>query len=194
MMKLELCLCSQIPNIEIKTQIAVLMHSIEQFKSTNTVRLLKLAIPETKIHLFGKLGVKEELIIPDHVTPLVLFPDASAPVLTPEFCAELKLPIFLIVPDGTWTQARKLIHRRSNLYGVRRVRISRAEPSRYKLRRGQTEEGLCTLEAIAEALGVLEGVAVKDQLNQLLDLMVKRVLWTRASFGETLGELLENGG
>ena len=156
------------------------MHSLEEHKITNTARLLKLAIPETEIMLFGRLGVEEELVIPENVSPLVLFPEASAPVLDQEFCSKLKHPVFLIVPDGTWTQARKLIHRRSNLYKIPRVRINREEPSRYKVRRSKHGGGLCTLEAVAEALGVIEGESVKNSLNDMLGLMVERVMWSRS--------------
>jgi len=155
------------------------MHSLEYKKTTNTVRLLKLIIPETELTLFGRLEGASELCIPDSVTPLVLYPEPSAPVLTKEFVEKCPKPIMLIVPDGTWTQAKKLIHRRENLYKVPRVRIQRYEPSQYFLRRNQEENGLCTLEAVAEALGAIEGSEIKNKLLHYLDMMVSRVIWTR---------------
>lgn len=178
-MLLKLCICAEIPNLEIKTKIAILMHGLEETKITNTARLVKLAIPATEIFLFGRLGVKNEIEIPPDVTPLVLFPEASAPVLDQEFCNKLEKPVYLIVPDGTWTQARKLIHRRENLHKIQRVRIQRDEPSQYKVRRSKHASGLCTLEAVAEALSVLEGANVKMQLEKLLNHMVERVLESR---------------
>lgn len=183
----QLCICNQIPRLEIKTKISILMHGLEEKKITNTARLLKLAAPETDILLFGRLGVQSQIVIPPKVTPLVLYPTDSALTLDSEFCSKLQYPVFLIVPDGTWTQARKLIQRRSDLYQIPRVRINREEPSNYKVRRSRDSKSLCTLEAVAEALGVLEGPEIKQQLDKLLSLMVSRVLLSRTFFyGQSL--------
>jgi len=51
------------------------------------------------------------------------------------------------------------------------------------LRRAARPGQLCTLEAIARALGVLEGPEVQRQLEGLLRIMVERTLWSAGRLG-----------
>jgi DTW domain-containing protein YfiP len=70
-------------------------------------------------------------------------------------------PATLVVVDGTWSTAKKLVERNAVLRGLPRVRITPAQPSRYRIRREPRAECLSTVEAIACALGLLEGAPDK---------------------------------
>ena len=64
-----------------------------------------------------------------------------------------------------------------------RVRLPAAGPGRYTLRHHPDGDHICTLEAIARALGILEGAEVQAHLQATVDLLVERV--TRSRRGDT---------
>jgi DTW domain-containing protein YfiP len=59
------------------------------------------------------------------------------------------------------------------------VRLPAGPPSRYVLRAHPDAGCLATLEAVARALGILEGAEVRRRLEELLDRFVQRTLWAR---------------
>ena len=71
----------------------------------------------------------------------------------------------LVVPDGTWRQARRLLRRELLPLGVPCVNLPEGLPSLYSLRR-RGEGNLCTLEATAAALACLGEVEVSRGLLQ----------------------------
>jgi DTW domain-containing protein YfiP len=157
------------------------MHHAETDKSTSTVRLVRLLLPHSDLYVFGAPGGRPDFtgMIEPGTAPYVLFPEPSAPVLDERFVDKLAGPITLIVPDGTWKQARKITHHLDVLRGIPRLRLAPGAPSRYMVRRNQREGAVCTIEAIARVLGAIEGVPVQAALERYLDLMVERVLWSR---------------
>jgi DTW domain-containing protein len=94
--------------------------------------------------------------------------------------------VTLIVPDGNWRQASKVRARVPGLCAIPCVTLSAPEPSRYRLRSEAHPHGLATMEAIARALGLLEGPAVRHALEHVFDVMVERTLWMRGSLAEGL--------
>ena len=108
----------------------------------------------------------------------MLFPAPGARELVPADVAVRGL--VLLVPDGSWTQARKAIRRDPALAGVETVTLPPGPPSRYRLRRSPRDGGLCTLEAIARALAILEGPAVEARMLAVLDRFVERTLAVRS--------------
>lgn len=61
----------------------------------------------------------------------------------------------LIVPDGTWSQSRRVVRRQASLAQLPHVKLG-AHKSRYQLRRGSEPGLLCTLEAVGFALAELD--------------------------------------
>ena len=154
------------------------MHRSEWAQISNTARLIKLCIPETDIHLRGQIGVPLNLssISIDHQNSFILFPSSSAQELNEEFLSTLKKPITLLVPDGTWRQARKLSLRIARHFDVPHLKLPDASGTRYRLRRNPKSDGVCTIEAIARALGLIENASIQSQLEKVFDLMVERTL------------------
>jgi DTW domain-containing protein YfiP len=58
--------------------------------------------------------------------------------------------------------------------GAEPVALPPGPPSRYDLRRPPGDGAVSTLEAVARALGLLEGVAVERALLALLDAFIER--------------------
>jgi DTW domain-containing protein YfiP len=177
-----LCLCALIPRLETATKVVVILHAAEDPKTTNTGRLATRALTNSKLFIHGQKGAPLDLegTLSRDGNTYLLFPDENAPMLSAEFVAAHKNPITLVVPDGNWSQARKMCRTIPQLAALPRVRIPYGRGSLYRIRRAPHACVVCTIEAIARALGILEttrnGSAVQRALEQLLDEMVSRVM------------------
>jgi DTW domain-containing protein YfiP len=63
--------------------------------------------------------------------------------------------------------------------GAEPVKLPAGMPSRYGLRRAPREGTLSTLEAVARALGLLEGAAIERQMMAAFDKWVERATRVR---------------
>lgn len=106
----------------------------------------------------------------------LFYPSVDAVELDNELVAQDTTPIQLIVPDGTWRQASKVLYRHHELKDVPRVKISTPNISKFHLRAQHRPEGIATLQAIAHGLGVIEGDLVKAQLMKLYHAKLERTL------------------
>ncbi len=155
---LALCLCASIPRLETVTTLALVAHHTEWSRSSNTGRLLVRALPTTRVALRGLRdatpGAPPEAPLVGR--RLVLFPEPDARTLTRADAGDDRV---LVVPEGSWGQASRALRREPWLRDAERVSLPSGAPSRYRLRTAPRDEGLSTLEAVARALGVLEGEA-----------------------------------
>jgi DTW domain-containing protein YfiP len=176
-----LCICAHAPELALATHVTVLMHWREVAKTTNTGRLIRLVSTNSQVQIRGdrRIPFDARTLLSPERQPLLLFPTQDAILLTPEFTHQFERPIHLIVPDGNWNQARKVATRETALKGVPRVTLPPGPPSRYALRRSPQDGHLATLEAIARAIGILEGAETQTRIEEFLDLMIERVLWSR---------------
>lgn len=168
-----LCLCAELPRFAIRTRVVVMMHRREAATSSNTGRLAARVLDGASVRVRGARSESESQHEP--LPPgrrLVLFPAAEARVLTAEDAAQESA--VLLVPDGTWAQARRLLRRDDIFQGAEIVSLPPAGPSRYGLRRHAREGSICTLEAIGRALALLEGGDIEARLAAVLDRFVAR--------------------
>jgi DTW domain-containing protein YfiP len=166
-----MCLCAELPRLAVRTRVVVMMHRREAVTSSNTGRLAARVLDGASVRVRGL----EREIDPEPLPPgrrLVLFPDAEARLLTAEDAAGEG--VVLLVPDGTWAQARRLLRRDDLFQGAEVVTLPPAGPSRYGLRRHAREGSVCTLEAVGRALGVLEGGDIEERLAAVLERFVAR--------------------
>jgi len=190
-----LCLCPVTPTLETRTRVVVVMHVAERNKTSNTARLITNALPNSETRYQGEIGKPLDLgglVTPDRES-WMLFPETGNKVVSLDEIGALTRPVTLIVPDGTWSQAKHIAAHITERIGVRRVTIPDLGPSKYRLRIGQKPHQLCTLEAVARLLGMLESPTVQGELEKLLGIMVERVLFTRAKMprGTTVTKLVE---
>jgi tRNA-uridine aminocarboxypropyltransferase len=172
-----LCLCRTLPRFDCTTRILVIMHYLEERKPTNTGRLLARILSGAEIALRGSAAL-DDWMAPAGTRRLLLFPGAGARVLRPEDAAAG--PLALVVPDGTWRQARRICLREKTAREAELVTLPAGPPGRYGgLRRTPSEGSLCTFEAVARALGILEGPRLEEQMMRVLDEFVRRSLATR---------------
>lgn len=90
-----------------------------------------------------------------HAPPILLAPGPSAIDLRAEPPAG---PVTLIVVDGTWPQAKKLLRMNPRLAALPRYAFQPAQPSRYRIRREPAEHCVSTIEATVAALECLEPI------------------------------------
>ena len=164
------------------------MHYRESFMTSNTANLLELMHEDCHIHLRGKMGETldyESILDEENTTPLLLFPDEDAVELSAAYIQSLKKPINLIVPDGTWSQCKKVKKREISLKNVQTIKIPIGKPSQYKLRTAPKEGQLSTFEAMARVLGIIEGPNLQEKLESVFKVMIDRVLMSRCSDQKT---------
>lgn len=73
-------------------------------------------------------------------------PDQMEQVMPLEACENF------VLLDATWQEARKMYNRSPYLKRAPRVPLSPAQASRFRLRRNQKPDGLCTAECVMEIL------------------------------------------
>ena len=113
-------------------------------------------------------GRNEELAIAD--LPIrsdagLLFPGTGSLELGELLPADR--PGQLVVLDGTWHQAKTLLRDLPVLQSLPRYKIARSQPGQFRIRYEPTAFSLSTVEAVVEALQVLEPET--DGLKRLLD-------------------------
>ena len=153
----------------------LITHHAERRKSTNTGRLVTLALQGAEVRLRGERDAAARLPLPEG-RRLLLFPHPEARALTADdACGG---PVVLLVPDGTWNQARRILRRDPDARDAEPVMLPPGAPSRYGLRRAPREGTVSTLEAVARALAVLEveGEAIERGLMAIFDAFVDRSL------------------
>ena len=174
-------MCAVLPRLELRTKVALVIHRHELLRSSNTGMLARRALVNSELRIRGESRAMLDLsdLLSPQYRPLLFYPSADAVELTAELVAQDPRPIQLIVPDGTWRQARKIHSRHHELKAVLRVKISTPNDSTYQLRSQSRREGMATLLAIAAALGIIEGEAVATQLMTLYQARVARTLRAR---------------
>lgn len=178
-----LCFCELIKAVETKTKVSLVLHASELSLTSNTGRLAHHLLSHSEILVRGGLEQRDEkltLQTPENFKAYYLFPEEGAEVLNQDFVSKLTQPIHLIVPDGSWRQAKKFKRREEALEHLPCLTLPPGPPSSYFLRTEPMENFVCTLEAIARALGVLEGPQVQEHLESVLRVMVERTLMARS--------------
>ncbi|MGB0591997.1 MAG: tRNA-uridine aminocarboxypropyltransferase [Myxococcota bacterium] len=172
------CLCDTISPVTLQTHIALVMHRRELGKPSNTGTLALQLFPNSSCYVRGLTREPLDLSAldtPDRRT-WVLFPSDTVEVLTREMVEEDTRPITLVVPDGSWTQARRVVRREPILSAARHVVPPPGPKTRYRLRNEHVDGGLATAEAVARALGIIEGPETQAALETLFETKVSRIL------------------
>lgn len=179
----QLCICHVFPLLNLKTRICLVIHAKELKRTTNTGRLAIKSLVNSEMRVRG--ATKDSLDLSDLLTPnyrtLLFYPSEDALELNKELVEQDSRPIQLIVPDGNWRQASKVHYRHHELKDIPRVMIKTPNTSKLHLRAENTPEGMATLQAIAHALGIIEGESVKQALLVLYNAKLARTLQGRGN-------------
>ncbi len=185
-----LCLCAHAPRIATRASLLLVVHVHELGRTSNTARLLTLAVRDATLVGHGGRETPADLAsyVPAGATPIVLFPGRGARTLTPELVAVLPSPLALIVPDGNWKQAARMVKRLPLLAGAVKVSLPSRAFQGSALRRNRSGH-MSTYEAVTQALGVLEGETVAGPLLDFYRRATDRMLLVRGklNFGDVYG-------
>jgi DTW domain-containing protein len=162
------CLCPELAPIPSRVAITVVRHASEIPRLTNSARWAALALE------------RAELL--DHALPGCPFDDASlrepgAVLLFPggePWPAGAPPPRRVVVPDGTWGQARRMVQRLEPLRALPRLTLPLPPPA-FRLRRAP-EGGMSTAEAIAGALRLVGDTDAADALLRVHAAAVERCM------------------
>jgi DTW domain-containing protein YfiP len=189
------CICALLPRLETRTRVVLLLHQLEVDKPTNTGIVAARCLPNSAIVYRGRTpgvdardsdargasldeqAARLAAAIAPGTRAAFLFPHASA---TPLVAWRDGAPVTLIVPDGTWRQAARARSRLGRALALPCVTLAggaAASPGG-RLRTAKRPGQLATLEALALALGELEGQPVEDALMRVFRVMTDRTLWT----------------
>jgi len=175
------CFCHHIKKVDLQTKLSLVVHTRELLLSSNTARLAHRSLPNSDFFVYGSEYTKidEKALVPEEYENLVLFPYEDAITLDSDYLSTIERPINLIVPDSNWRGARKIKRRVGVLRDLKCVKIDTQSRSRYFLRKAPIENGLCTFEAIIEALKIIEHKKDLSDLWSNLDHLISRVLYLR---------------
>lgn len=168
------CLCALIPHLDSRTRVLVLQHPSEVSHALNTARLAVLGLINAELRM-GEVfdDLSTALNRPGYQTRL-LFPGEDAQPLA-AYSEEINQgePLLLVVPDGTWRKARKLLHLNPLLAALPRVTLGQTPTSRYRLRKAPGPDALSTIEAITQALDTLEAPSCFDALLRPFEALIE---------------------
>ncbi|WP_070962911.1 tRNA-uridine aminocarboxypropyltransferase [Vibrio sonorensis] len=167
------CICPEIPSIKSTLAIAMLTHSNELQRDTNTGRWVVDALSSCQMHIWDRVKPPQALIqqIKDpNYAPYLVFP--SEKYLVPQQAIKLaneesQQPLFIIL-DGTWQEAGKMYRKSPWLQSLPVVVVENTPKSQYQLRRNQQDGNLCTLEVAACLLEANLDTRDSKQLNEFL--------------------------
>lgn len=147
----------------------IFRHHHEASRPSNTARIAALALSNVElIEWVPRTPPDVTAVLANQQPAMVLYPGPESDV------ARVR-PATLVVLDATWKQARKMLHHHPTLSALPRFALGATAP-RPRLRQPHTPEARSTLEAIADALTLLEGPDVGAPLQRLHETLVERVL------------------
>lgn len=147
------CVCGLLTPIDNATEVLIVQHRREHGHPFGTARLAELGLRRCILRTVWNLdrldqdfGLASDAVL--------LYPgDGAAPI---ESLALRGAPSQLVVVDGTWHQARALLRDHAALRALPRVALAPSAPSRYRIRQEPSAMCVSTVEAVVQALRVLE--------------------------------------
>jgi DTW domain-containing protein YfiP len=194
------CICAEIPLLASRARVVVIRHAAERVRTTSTVRWAALALDRCEVLDHGVRGAPLDLSRIPLRGAAVLFPSpggpaarrpsgppaigipAGDPPAAPPAVLPDPAPDALVVLDGSWAQARRMLQRIPPLRSLPRLSLPVRDAAR--LRRPTVAGGMSTLEAIAGALELLGDVEAARGLEALHRLAVARSLRLRWAPGK----------
>jgi DTW domain-containing protein YfiP len=177
------CFCDRITVLPTRTRILLLQHPRERRVAIGTARMAALALPSSQLRVGIDFAEDPEVLaaLARSTSTYVLFPGRGA---APVEQLPRDRAVTLIVLDGTWWQAKKLLKLNPAIAALPRVAFKPRKPSAYLIRRQPADFCVSTIEALAEVLNAIEPEG--GGFGRLLDpfhAMVKRQRWFQTEIG-----------
>lgn len=134
----------------------LLQHPRERDVPIGTARMAALCLPSAELHVGVRWAGSTALTraLSDPARPAVLLYPGEGAI---DVAAHPPPgPVTLVVVDGTWSQARKVVRENPELAALPRYAFTPPRPSEYRIRKEPAAECVSTIEALVHVLGVLE--------------------------------------
>lgn len=174
------CYCGEIRPFAPTFRTVLLQHPKERKRTIGTARLTHLSLSNSL--LFAGVAFDDHpdvraLLDDPRNECVVLFPgprsiDVGAVDAPLPFDPARTLAVFVI--DGTWPQAKTILHRSPRLAALPQIRFTPSTPSAYRFRKQPREHCLSTIEAVHELVGALDPSAKADA-KRLLETFARLV-------------------
>lgn len=150
---IRVCVCAALVPVESRTRVVFLQHPREARMPVSTCRLAHLSLPNSELHVgLGPEGDARLESIAKEPGTMLLFPGPDATDVR-----DLRAPpSTLIVVDGTWINARKLVVRSPLVAALPRIGFTPLHPSNYRIRREPAPHCVSTIEAVVHVLDALD--------------------------------------
>ena len=181
------CFCEWLRPFDPRIDFIILTHPIEQQRRIATGRMAHLSLRNSQVIVGHDYTGSRELnrVLTDSSRHcMMLYPGRlsrniteMSPAARATFAPKDKR-LTLIVIDGTWSTARKMVHLSQNLKTVPRICFTPSAPSNFRVRQQPRAECYSTIEAIHQVLELLGGMTNRqhDGLLHVFDNMVNRQL------------------
>lgn len=177
------CICAALVEVQSPLRVVILQHPSELKQPLATVPLLQRCLSPCEVWVgedFTGSALQAELLAELQSNPIsvrLLFPDdVGSSVSARPRADEVKI---LLVIDGTWRKARKILHLNPWLLSLPRLALQPEQSSRYRIRQSKLSGSLATLEAVSFALHELTGDALMLELlrpfEAMIDLQIKKM-------------------
>jgi DTW domain-containing protein YfiP len=184
------CLCALRPVVPTRTGVCLIMAETETLKPSNTGWLIADVLPDTMAFGWARTTIDpalKALLADPQWQPYLVFPGefvAPERVIT-QLLPELppvaltggqnKRPLFILL-DATWQEARKIFRKSPYLNHLPVLSLMPEQLSRYRLRRAQKEDHLCTVEIAALCLALAGESLAAQTLEAYLDVFTEHYL------------------
>ncbi len=162
-----MCLCGEITPRPTRTEVVILRHVAERYRSSNTGRVAHQALAGSRLVDFGEQAVPlddAQLRGPD---TWLVFPEGPVATAAPPAAR-------LIFLDATWAQARRMRQRVLALRGLPILHLAIDDMPAMRMRTSPGGTQASTIEAIAAALRLCGEPAPAAELDRLFALHVER--------------------
>ena len=174
-----LCICRALTGVDNRTEIILLQHPGERRHPFGTAIIARLGLKRVRFDVHW--DTKQPAVLAAELPrgAALLYPGPTAKNLVELTAAER--PPALVVLDGTWWGAKKLLRVNPALAGLPRVTLPFMSEAGHKLRREPAKGYMSTIEAIHAALVILEpDTAGLDSLMRAYDTLIEGHIAERA--------------
>ncbi len=181
-----LCICAELPRVDVETGVVVVQQIRERFKPTNTGKLVPQVLRNAWLVHYGfRDRAFDTSRLDDPETDYwILFPSEDAIDLD-----EVPAPTpgrrrTFVVLDGTWHQCSRMRRRVPRVCELSPVRLPTGAPSIWPARTQHHPRGVSTFEAVTRLVGALHGAQVAAPLEEVFRRIVSRLVYMRGKSRE----------
>ena len=181
---MSVCYCAHVTPLQTRTRVIILQHPRERDVGVGTVRIARLCLPDAIVRV--GIDFSDDPVVQEAMASAkthVLYPGPTARDVE---SVEPGAPITLILVDGTWGQAHRLLKANPTLMRLPQLRFTPPQASAYNpIRREPAFHCVATIEALAHVLGHLEGDGERFQvmLRPFLAMVETQLRFAQASDG-----------